>query len=369
MAYTTGSGTWATMMASVLSHALADGWTESGGLATGWPIEINGKTYIDQGVQTMTIDDDWTTGVNTGRVPRDVGIITLGTSAADATAKIGVNQAYMTGRVADETTIVGMNASAVAGADKTFSNYWIFSDPASGTDYIHVVYQMSNGINDDCYQWFSFGEIDQGDFTHGGISYTSSRYGRPYAETTASGTTATDWNSVTAGCYPCAGGVGYLDWGFSSTYFILHATSPVNATNGYPAAGVVHRAYLNAWDCSRSGISGGIGAMNWNNNNSWRPFWANTRTNQIPFSGGISMSPIALILPNGTGTGNSITWVGEFPGYRQARMINFNPADVVEYSTDDWMIFPWLRQTDEALLADAYEITSGQHAHVIKKVP
>ena len=367
MAYTTGSGTWANLLSAIVTHAVADGWTESNGIGTGFPIEKNARTYVDFGLATINNDGDWTTGVNAGISPRQVASVCIGTSAANATSNASADSTSMAAyNDGWDDMVRAQKGSVIANVDRALTNYWIMSDSASGVDYIHVVFQFSNGVHPDCYQMFSFGELDKGGLTHGGISYTTSRYARGYAAAIGSGINNHDWGTITQGFFPFAGDGGKTDWGDTSTRYLIHTPTPVNSVNGYPAAGVVHGPSL-MWDSSRSGTGTGTGYLD-SGNNDWRVTWQSHRALQMPYSGAVSLQAYYMILLNGLTNSNFATFVGEFPGVRACNMTNYNPGDEISYGGETWKLFPWLRNTPDSELGGSYAITSGRFGCAFKKV-
>lgn len=350
MAYSTGSGTFTALMAAVAVHAVTDGWTESDGLGTGFPLEIN-TTFVDFDTYTAS-ETDYTENAGGGAITSTYARLALGTSAANA------------------TTNAASVDCLIPNAGYTITAWHIFSDATGTPNYIHVVFQFSNGVNADVYQHFSFGEIDQQGMTHTGVSYAAVPMRRGYAAGIGSGQSADDWNSINRGSFPFAGAVGENDDGDTDTQYIVDGTTTgVDSAAGYPTADTVYTSGSLLWDASRMGEDveesldyrgGGAG---------WKPAWGGMNANsQMPFTGAITMSPFPFILCNGTGSGNSITWLGVFPDVRQCNMTNFAPGDEITYGSDTWKIFPWTRQTDNSFLNDAYLVTSGQAGLAYKKV-
>ena len=136
MAYSTGSGDYNALMAAVLVHALADGWIETGGLATGWPISKGQVRGIDWATYTA-VENDMTLGGAGGSKTQRYMRIGMGTTGALATTD------------AATSTVIVPNMAY------TFTNWWIFSDTTL-CDYIHVVVKFNNGPMADCYGHFSF---------------------------------------------------------------------------------------------------------------------------------------------------------------------------------------------------------------------
>lgn len=355
MAFTTGSGSFNDLLTAIVQHAIADGWSEVNGFGTGFPISI-GNTVVD--LQTYIQQDN---------------NVTLGLAGGPFDAVYGALGLGVDGTAASNNAALGDGAaSRIPNASFVITNYYIFSDPASGTNYVNVCFEFTNGVDPRVFQHFSFGEIDRQGMTYTGISYTASGYRRGYALTGGEGANAQDWNSINRGSFPFAGRVGEADDGSTETSFLIHGTSPVDSANGYPAAGVLTTRGASLWDSTRIGgdfIASMRNTVNSGNGDGYKPGWTGMQiTSNMPFTGAISMQVLPFILSNLGGEAGAITWCGVFPDVRQCNMVNYAPGDEVSFGADTWQIFPWTRQTSESLLNQPNIVTSGPAALAYRKV-
>lgn len=353
MAYSTGSGDYTAVMTAVLAHALGDGWTESGGLGTGWPIETptNGS-FFDWTSYTLS-ENDLTIGGGGGTKTQRYIRLGLGVSGANATSD-----------AAATTTVVPNMAY-------TFSEYHIFSDPTISA-YIHVVVKFSNGPNTDVYQNFSFGELDKGGLTYGCIAYATADFRRGYAPLASTGVTAGDWNGFTNWAPGFTGIVGSPTYSSRANLsFLVHSTlapAPNNAS-GWPAHDVVVSNGASVWSKSHD-----IGALVAGDNvhNTTGNFFSMTHfawVSQAPSqTGTITMMPLQFYLINSTGFSGVLRYAGVFPGIRKTNVKDVTPGDEIAYALDTWKIFPMSRKTSWALSAVASTVSSGLAGYAIKKV-
>lgn len=344
MTYSTGSGTYSDMMDAVLTHASTDGWTLT---SADWPISKGNVRGIDWDTYTQT-EDDMTEGLAGGSKTQRYIRLGLGTSGANATSRAASSVAQIPNMAYDITA------------------WHIFSDP-SLCDYIHGVYQFSNGIHADCYGHFSFGELDKQGLTYGGLSYVSTRKSRGYAVTAGNNTTAGDWNSVNRGGGLFQGLYGKSNDCSCDIEFIVDATdAPApNGVSGWPATDTIISGGTNMW-----GHVNGCGdnqldpkhaenvALNWS---AWRG------QSQI-YSGAISLAPMMMFLINGTSVSSRMRYLGNFPNVRMVRLNNIAPGAEITYNSETWKVFPALRSTDDSILGTSYKITSGRVGFAYKKV-
>jgi len=350
MAFTTGSGTFTDLQNAIIAHALADGWTEANGLGTGFPLTI-GNTFVDLQTYTET-ETDFTIGSTRGTFTATNGALGLGIDSASAAADAAL----------------GSDASArIPNATFAITNYFIFSDPASGSNYIHVCFEFTNGPDPRVFQHFSFGEVNKQGLTHGGISYVSSMYRRGYAASQGSGSSSGNWNSLNRSSWPFAGAVGEADDGSSDTSYIIHSPTPVDSAAGYPAMNTLIKRGAQMWDSTRMG--GDFENTMSASSVGYKPGWSGMHiTQNPPFTGAISLQILPCILVNSTGSSGSITWCGVFPDVRQGNMTNYSAGDEVSFGSDTWQIFPWTKQTANTLLNDQNIVTSGQACLAYRKV-
>lgn len=358
MAYSTGSGDYIALMNAVLTHAIADGWTTTGG---NWPISKGVVRGVNWSSYTVN-DPDFTALGGANRAMRILRIA-IGTSPANATANAAANA----------TSAQAFNF------ERTFSNWWIFSDPGVGKpDYIHVVAQFSNGVNADCFTHFSFGEIDKHGMTHTGVAYATGSPKRGYQASNSTGftgNTSSDWNS---GMYSRVrtGYTGNINQFFSPTnpFSVNQLVIIVDPTvsplpSGWPLADTIITGDL-IWNilCNDSGSessiapSGRTGSnrMHWS---TWPQF-----ATPMPFSGAVSLGPLPIWLNRLFSSASQVMYLGTIPGARACGMLNYVAANEVSFGADTWMIFPMLRQTAWAQMQVFNIVSSGQSGYAFKKV-
>lgn len=345
MAYSTGSGNYTAMMAAVLAHAIAAGWTTTGG---NWPITKGNVGWVDWTTYTATEADMTLGGDGTAKTQRFLRV-GLGVSAGAATTNAGT------------TTTVCPNLAY------TMTEWHIFSDASAG-DHVHVVFRFSNGPNSDCYGHFSFGEVQKAGLTYGSVNYATAGFRRGYAVDSSAGVvSAADWNSLNRSGNIFAGAVGENDDGSSQLSTMTRATSAPhpNGTSGWPAHDVVVEGGAAVW-----GKVGRLSDDQTGPNSTDAAFgldffgWAATPQ---PFSGAVTLMPIPLLMINGTGFANRMMWLGVFPNVRKCSMEGFNPGDEVTYGSETWKLFPLLRSTPNTELLTAFTVTSGRAGLAYKK--
>lgn len=337
-------------MDAVLAHAVADGWIEDGGVGTGFPISKGRVRGFDYATDT----------VNTTNLTESAG----GGAFTDTRLRLGVGVSP-----ADATTNAATGVCIVPNMSFPITEWHIFSDPASGVDYVHVVAQFSNGVNGDVFQHFSFGEIDRQGFGHSGIAYAASRNSRGYAVDGSTGNAPDDWNSLSDGSWPFAGAGGEGDAGSTETCYIIDGTSsPVNPAASYPSADEFRSNGSGMWDCIRAGADLPTSLDDPGPYNRKLTYSALVHKQRIPFSSAISLMPLPFVLINGTGSTSRAVWCGQFPDVRYCSMEGYGFGDEITYAGDTWKIFPWLRSTPDDVLGDAFVVTSGRAGMAYKKV-
>ena len=360
MAYSTGSGLYTDLMAAVLSHAIADGWTEAGGVGTGWPIvSPSGRIRgVDWDSTTSTESDFTLGGDGLPKTQRD-GYLSVGSTPAEATSN-----------AATLSTGSGVRLRNFA---YTIANWWIFSDISAG-EYIHVVYNFSNGAASDVYSHFSFGEVDKGGLTYGSIAYATSPDKRGYAESTTGGTSSpksnkgSDWNTLNRSGNMWAGDWGEVDEGWSSVaYMVNGTTAPVpNGVGGWPAWDSIIAQGERLWSGTARGSDTVFPSLDARRDGHFASsaWWLglNAQTGVLP------LMPIPFILINGMGTSARNRWMGVYPDARFCTMNGVNPEDEITFGSDTWKVFPVLRKTNWGELNIRYRVTSGFAGYAYKKV-
>lgn len=351
MAYSTGSGDYVALMAAVLAHAITDGWTEVGGLGTGWPIQKGNVRGVDYTTYTA-VENDVTIGGTGGSKTQRYMRLGVGSSGANATTN------------ATTTTTICANFAY------TFTAWHIFSEPALN-DHVHVVFQFSNGVNDDCYGHFSFGEIDKGGLTYNSIAYATCSGHRGYAAGLDSGVSnSNDWNSMNRTKNSFSGAIGEADYGTAKMSFVVHSTTAPtpNGTAGWPAWDTVLEDGLYLWAKTFRQTTFDISPESRANN----PAGA---LNQIAWNaappaatGTITLGAIPFLMTNSTGISGRLVWCGTFPNVRKCPMNGLAPGDEIVYGAETWKIFPILRNTSNSDLNTSGWVTSGRCGIAFKKV-
>ncbi|UXO93749.1 hypothetical protein Pan1_34 [Pseudanabaena phage Pan1] len=363
MAYSTGSGDYNALMAAVLAHAVGDGWTTTAG---NWPISKGNVRGVDWTTTTIS-DPDFTALGGANRTNRVIQI-GVGTSPANATAN---------------AALTGTSSARLPNMDRTFTNWWIFSDPGVGKpDYIHVVFQFSNGINPDCFGHFSFGELDRHGMSHGGIAYAAASPMRGYAasiqNTQDNGNSARDWN---AGPYRrvLRHFTGRMSTSFTTAYYLNNLAMIAAAPSVFPAspAGFPAVDTLFSSDVMLDTYSPTSGALS--------SFSRSTRSSAgvdndfalstwfmmclpQPYSGAIALGPLPVLILNGTTNATNAVHIGSFPNVRLCSMEGYNPGDEVTFGAETWVVFPMLRKTEFAQWGVLGAITSATVGFAYKKV-
>lgn len=356
MTYATGSGDYIALMNAVLAFAIADGWTTSGG---NWPISKGVVRGVDWSTFTAN-EADFTLLGGASRTHRYIRI-SVGTSLANATAN-----------AANSAT-----SAVVPNMDRTFTNWYIFSDPGVGKpDYIHVVVQFSNGINPSCWGQFSFGEIDRNGMTHTGIAFASSNPMRAFRNNIETGISSRDWNGGLNGrnIGPFTGSIG-----IDGTYLYIETlvciidptVSPLPAS-GWPAVNTLltRSSFLNMTSNSPGWTNAGYGRplrLGTANDKDHRFTTMASIARAQPYSGALSMSPIHLAIMNGTTNAARCIFLGTFPGVRMTCVEDYAETDEVTFSTETFKVFPLLRKSPVSDI-EGTQVTSGYYGLGYKRV-
>jgi len=351
--YSTGSGDYVALMAAVLAHAVADGWTTSGGT---WPISKGNVKGVDWSTFTVTEPDRTFLG-GASRTTRYVRI-SVGNSLANSTTNAAL--------IASSATVANMH--------QTFTSWHIFSDSGVGKpNYIHVVVNFSNGVNGDCYTHFSFGELDKHGMGHTAIIYASSSPKRGWAIDTLSGTNSSDWNSGMYG-RTLSPYTGRAQFTFPTSYNGLNnlvyiidpLISPVPAS-GWPAANDLQNGsnVIHSYQ-----VGSGANLISNNRSSSYDFNWAAWSQFSIPqpYSGAVSLGPLAFWLLQAISTSAQMMYLGSFPNVRICSMEGYIPGNIISYASEDWMIFPMLRDTPWSQMQLADVVSSGRSGFAFKKV-
>lgn len=355
MPYRTGSGDYVAMMADVLAHAIADGWSTTGG---NWPIN-KGGLHVNWTTVTANETDMTLGGAGGTKTQRFLHLGLSWTSGAEATSRAAANN------------------SCSPNFAYTMTAWHIFSDPTV-SDHIMVVYEFSNGVDARVFGHFGFGRLDQGGLTHGGVAFAGGQFARGYALNANSGSAAGDWNSLSRTGHAWAGSVGEEDDSFSRLTTCINPTShpipaPGPGVGGWPNTGVHLQDGASVWKMSRIGwdadsIGLGDGLVNFFNGANMSLNWGATFTEPQPFSGSLSMLPLPIFFINGSSLSSVMFYAGMIPNLRLCSMDGFAPGDEVEFAGDVWKVFPFLCLKGQNTLRQSQVVTSGKAGYAYKKV-
>jgi hypothetical protein len=359
MAYSTGSGTHTQMMDAVLSHALADGWSEIDGVGTGFPISKGNIRAIDFDFNEVNRTDY--TGINNiAKVERRLRF-GIGTTGAAATADLA-NDNCLTPNM-----------------EYVITQWHIFSDPLL-CDYIHVAFAFSTGSYAQVWGHFGFGELDsQGHSGH--VAYVTGQYATGYARGTVdwndfwspSGTPdGADWLHPAEAKVMFGGRVGNrrVANSVSNFKYILDGSDlPVDVGSGWPAADTVYAEGLTmlmnnhpTQDTNRP-ANRDTGFQSSTSINHWAAL-----CQPQPFSGSVTLAAMPMLITNGTSSALKMVQSGIAPNVRLCSMEGYNAGNEVNFGGDTWVLFPFLRQTPDSEIGVARTVASGSIGYAYKKV-
>lgn len=353
MTYSVGSGTYVDMMAAVLSHAVTDGWTTTAG---NWPISKGRVRGVDWDSYTVN-DNNYNSGSPIAHTTRWIRIA-IGSSHANATANLGSNAAHC------------------PNMEYTIDQWFIFSDPSSGADFIHCVFRFSNDVDAKCYGHFSFGEVNRHGMSHGGVAYASAHPCRAFAAGYSDNPIyPLDCN---AGLHArvrrtFTGRLGYNGSIYNTENNICYmsdaANSPFPSLSVWPDDDVLHNDARVLDTMALHHYDYNVETSYLNNTNakfSTAPFDFTAQ----PYSGGISLGPLPLFIANTTSNSSSLKMiqVGSFPNVRTCSLISFLPEDEITYGGDTWKVFPLIVKKPKNTLGNSTVVSSGEYGLAYKKV-
>lgn len=357
MAYSTGSGNYTALMAAVLAHALADGWTETGGVGTGWPIAKGAVRGVDW-TTTTAVEDNVTEGF-------------AGVSSTQRYLRLGI------GSSGANATLNRSTGPTVANMAYSFTSWHIFSD-TSVSDHIHVVAQFNNGVSSECFTHFSFGELDKNGLTYGSVAYVTGTNRRAYAVSDSGGTAlqttsqlqnlGSDWNTLNRCPWPWAGDFGETDAGSANTSFMINGTdAPTpNGVGGYPAWDTIVNAGSNLW--AKNVRHDGERLHNYTPDRNaalCHPAFTESVNGAV---GQTTLLPIPFVVMNGNTASSRSRYLGTYPNVRACNVLNVAPATEFTFGTEVWMFFPMTRATSQDSLNVKFKVTSGLVGFAYKKV-
>lgn len=364
MTYSTGSGTYSDLMAAVLAHAIADGWTTSGG---NWPISKGNVRGVDWQTTTRSVTD-YTSGSGVALTERIIRLA-IGTSLADATSKAGA--------LSTSVLIPCMNFA--------ITDWHIFSDPGAGKpDYIHVVTRYSNGFNAEVFNHFSFGELDKGGMTYGSLTYVASHARRGYLaffpSASTQGTNSYDYNCANGANWPMhfggsskgtRGGINRQTTSEHNIQILINPTSsPVPASGGWLQPNILGGTdeLLDALTITQFPLYDLIDVLTEGNGLGMSCAPGSLLTQ--PYTGGVSFQSLpAILLSGSTSNVSPAMFLGVFPGVRLCSMQSYNPRDEITYASDTWKLMPLLRKTPVSQSLISTIVSSAEVGYAYKKVP
>lgn len=361
MAYSTGSGDYNALMAAVLAHAVADGWTEAGGVGTGWPISKGNVRGVDWATFTEAATN-YVTGAGVPHTTRWIRIC-VGSSPADATANAALGS---------------NNGAYFPNMEYTIDAWHIFSDPSIG-DHINVVYQFSNGVDAKVFGHFSFGELDKHGMSYGSLAYASAHPCRGFpANQNSDQNFSYDWQ---AGYYPSVYRhfTGRLGYSYTNRltfnnfcYMTAPTDSPFPALPIWPSNDVLYdqgRLMDTIGHHSSSYEPQNIDPVYIGDLNSKFAAQCVAFTSQ-PYSGGVSMMPLPILIANTTSNSSTLRFInlGSAPNVRYCGLQNLLDGDEITYAGDTWQVFPLLCRKATSTLGQQNTVTSGLAGFAYKKV-
>lgn len=348
MAYSTGSGTGADFLDAIISHAVADGWVEDGGVGTGFPIRKNGL-FINMGTFTVSVTD-LTALASTARTVT-LGSMGIGLNAADALT----NRNNTTNRIRLFEFSYGVN------------EWHIFSDP--GGNYVHWSFRFANLFYPEVWSHGGFGFIDKEGMSHGGIGYGTSSDIPTYITSTSGN--VRDYSSAQFG-WPWGNRQFRLEWTSSlniarraSTQYLIFAPQVTIPSTTYPQPGIVYfqgdrlalgmnpGVLVSPYTSLTSGLSGNSGAG---------MCWIGQGARNNPFLGSLTLAPAPFVILPSNADDSSLVgmYAGSYPGVRACNIENISSGGEVSFMGDTWKIFPLFRRTDPTRLTNTdREFTSG----------
>jgi len=361
MAYSTGAGNYIDLMAAVLAHAVADGWTTTSGT---WPISKGNIRGVAWETATRAVTD-YTSGVAVALTERIIRLA-VGTSGANAQANAASD--------ATSTLICNMQ--------NAISDWHIFSESGVGKpNYIHVVTRFSNGFDPEVYNHFSFGELDKGGMTYGAVVFAASHARRGYIALPASSSTqlsqAYDYNcgiNVNWSAHLSGGMRGWRAQNYdrqgsnpNNLVFIIGPTNSPVPTSVWIQPDVVG-TFQDLVDTLCPSHNPKNAAQDVTDPDALGMSAVPSLVSSQPYSGGVTLGAIPFILMSGNSLTSPAMFLGVFPGVRVCSMQAFLGRDEITYGTDVWKLMPLLKKTPYAQMQAGTIVSSGELGYAYKKV-
>lgn len=204
----------------------------------------------------------------------------------------------------------------------SLSNLWLFSgDGVSDPDYIHAVLQTAG----DRYTCFSFGLLDKLGQTHADVAFAAGMYwdfwtGHPVS------------NDISDSAHR----VGYCMDELNMHFYVPSGVLP----SGYDLiAGAVEEGLNYVTECLTRV-------------NQASDHWASSSGKILDFfmavdnqltTGGTHLLGLPVFISEVSG-GTSHCHVGNFPGITLCNIENLTPSQVIQFGSEEWVVFPWKRK-------------------------
>lgn len=345
MAYATGTAaTVDDILEAIENFAIAEGWTIAK-RATNLLFLEKGicKVVMGRHVYTYT---DFATGSGVSKTDHTIGA-SLCTSINTALSNYTSHPGSL---VTSETDSDSVHCNHLFDG---VAEYHLFSGGVGDPDYIHCVFR----VNATDWRHFSFGLLDQGDLTHGGVAFLSGNAGYFYSHT--SSVTNMFHNDLTR-----------MPWPF------VNRGTTIRGTKGNLYAPDALPASPTSWAAMSSDNSSDIVLPNQTPNTSW-PNGGDGA--QEGFCGPVQGSPqsswggnVVLWTPPCMFTNTSIgrvCYLGDYPNVRLLNMEGMQPGSEITLGSDTWFVCPvgrqraWGTQTE---IGNNY--STGHYALAYKKI-
>lgn len=219
-----------------------------------------------------------------------------------------------------------------------FTAWYLFSN-ASGS-YIHAVVQTG-----ELFTHFSFGELEQGELTHGGVAYVTGTINKWWKDQNTLNPADPAYNKPSGlVSYPTHRGVwsapDALPAGFPAIHNMLDKITPAVRY----AEGPNYPSQMGNRLLSMHALAS-------------KPTWSDV----APLFG------IPFLIRN---TANDqFCCPGFMPDMRLLNMEGMSPGEEIDFSGDTWKVFPHKRQTNWGDVGTVMAASSGQYAVAYKKIP
>lgn len=363
MAYITGTGTSAQFYQAIIDQAVAEGWTEAGGIGTGFPI-TNGSVFVNMAEYGITLTDR----TNNGALVRGVNRGSIGIGLTSSESQANSNTAGV--RIfLDEFTY-------------DINEWYIFTDSAG--NHLHFAFKYSNLFYPEVWCHGGFGYINKEGMTHGDIFYASATCVPPFRTSDPNVSDELGYRNGSRG-WPYGSRfsendnavIAIADHDESKTQYILFPPSPFNAGGGFPNTGEVYNN--GAFTCF--GLGTGV------QDRSIQPDLISADLEMTgftscvtvplnnPFSGSVSLMPAMFILnnsnlsPSELATKQSLlVYLGSYPDIRACTLDGLSTGAEVSFMTDTWKVFPFIRRTTRDLMNIVGTTSSGQQGIAYRKI-